>query len=123
MRWAPTKPSRFIAEIPTTLFERSTQTFASASSGRKKFWTPKVQAEKKMVASKRPPPSEISYTKKPEAMSDFKTGTWVSHSKYGRGEIVGKSGNSNNLKLKIRFDNFGIKNMIARYAPLEIIVY
>ena len=66
---------------------------------------------------------DISYSKKPESMSDFKTGVWVSHSKYGRGEIVGKSGSSNNLKLKIRFDNFGTKNMIARYAPLEIIVY
>ncbi|MEC7986814.1 MAG: UvrD-helicase domain-containing protein [Myxococcota bacterium] len=113
MRWAPTKPSRFVSEIPQALFEASPVSTVSASSGRKKFWTPSDKSPKKTIV-RRPPPNEISYTKKPESPSDFQTGLWVSHSKYGRGEIVGKSGHANNLKLRIRFDNFGTKNMIAR---------
>ena len=142
IRWAPSKASRFITEIPSELFEKSHSTSFSASTGQKKFWNPSSKKKtnaspswnqfeglyskketKSENTSSNEPPGEASYTKKPESAAEFKTGVWVSHSKYGRGKILSRSGSSNNLKLKIQFDHYGVKNMIARYAPLEIIVY
>ena len=39
----------------------------------------------------------------------------VSHSQFGRGQVLEVAGKGPNAKLTIKFDNFGVKTVIARF--------
>ncbi len=46
-------------------------------------------------------------------------GSRVSHSQFGRGQVVEVAGKGPNAKLTVRFEDFGVKTVIARYlTPL-----
>lgn len=47
-------------------------------------------------------------------------GAKVRHPKFGQGMIVGRTEESNDVKLKILFDNYGIKSLILSLAPLSL---
>ena len=42
-------------------------------------------------------------------------GMRVSHTQFGRGQVIEVVGKGPNAKLTIRFDNFGVKTVIARF--------
>ena len=124
VRWIPAKPSRFVSEIPDRLFESSMSSTAPVS--RRKFVArQKMSIGKKPIHSSLPKDNPVGsyYTKKPESLSDFEKGVWVSHSKFGRGKIVRRSGSDRDPKIQVFFDSFGMRSLVARFAPLEIIVY
>jgi DNA helicase-2/ATP-dependent DNA helicase PcrA len=126
VRWIPAKPSRFISEIPGHLF---TSTVSSSSPASKRRFisrrTSSASTSKEPIRSPLPKdnPQDSYYTRTPDSVSDFQKGVWVTHSKFGRGKIIRKTGSAHDPKLQVFFDSFGMRNLVARFAPLEIIVY
>ncbi|NER13367.1 UvrD-helicase domain-containing protein [Leptobacterium flavescens] len=52
---------------------------------------------------------------------DLTVGTLVSHTRFGKGEIVRMEGVGNDKKAEIKFENGGIKKLLLRFAKLNII--
>ncbi|MDC0292572.1 UvrD-helicase domain-containing protein [Candidatus Binatia bacterium] len=50
----------------------------------------------------------------------LRVGTVVNHPKFGAGVVRRKEGTGGATKLTIQFERYGIKKLIARYAPLQI---
>ena len=48
-------------------------------------------------------------------------GTRVRHPVFGPGEVMSVAGSGTNLKLKIRFQQVGVKTVMLRFANLELI--
>lgn len=121
VRWIPAKVSRFVSEIPNHVFESSISSTAPAS--RRKFVARKKSQTQERSILPKDNPTGSYYTRKPESVSEFEKGVWVSHAKFGRGKIVRRSGSDRDPKLQVFFDSFGMRSLVARFAPLEIIVY
>ena len=69
-----------------------------------------------------PPLSDTYQTITPEDPSQLTPGTRVIHPRFGPGVIRSRAGAPNNPKLQIHFDQHGPKNILARYANLEIVL-
>jgi DNA helicase-2/ATP-dependent DNA helicase PcrA len=50
---------------------------------------------------------------------ELSPGTYVRHSKYGRGVILRRDGTGDNVKLSVSFPGYGMKKLIEKYANLE----
>ncbi len=50
----------------------------------------------------------------------LRVGTVVNHPKFGAGVVRRKEGSGGATKLTIQFERYGVKKLIARYAPLQI---
>ncbi len=61
----------------------------------------------------------FSAAKSNEASFDFAQGDRVRHKKFGNGTISEAQAVGNDMRLKIMFDDFGEKNLMAVYAKLE----
>jgi DNA helicase-2/ATP-dependent DNA helicase PcrA len=85
-------PSRFLEEIPANLIK------ADAAA--------KEQEKIEIDA----PAEEIEY--------HFNVGDAINHPKFGRGEIVGLSGEKSELVIQVNFESAGEKILMAKYAPL-----
>jgi len=48
-------------------------------------------------------------------------GTSVMHEKFGRGVIMAREGAGESLIVTIRFERYGTKKIMAKYASLEIL--
>jgi DNA helicase-2/ATP-dependent DNA helicase PcrA len=53
------------------------------------------------------------------ASDDFKPGSYVKHSKYGRGLVLRREGAGESAKLTVSFPGYGQKKLIEKYAGLE----
>jgi DNA helicase-2/ATP-dependent DNA helicase PcrA len=51
--------------------------------------------------------------------SEFVPGSYVRHSKYGRGLVLHREGAGDSLKLTVTFPGFGQKKLVQKYAGLE----
>ncbi|QYO65348.1 ATP-dependent helicase [Leptolyngbya sp. 7M] len=67
------------------------------------------------AASSGQDPAEKSETK------GLLPGTHVRHDKYGKGLVLRREGNGDNVKLTISFPGFGQKKLIEKYANLQIV--
>jgi DNA helicase-2/ATP-dependent DNA helicase PcrA len=56
---------------------------------------------------------------KPETASDFFPGSYVKHTKYGRGLVLRREGVGDSLKLTVTFPGYGQKKLVQKYAGLE----
>lgn len=96
------EPSIFIDEIPSRLIssrDDSHDEFRKSSS--------------MSLLSEEPPASDDD-----DLDFDYEPGEIVSHSKFGRGKIVGVSGSRENMRVKVSFFNGKEKTMMALYANL-----
>jgi glycerol-3-phosphate dehydrogenase len=66
---------------------------------------------------------EIDYSASQEAAADFtlRIGTRVRHPQFGVGVVRRKEGTGAGIKLTVQFERAGIKKLIARFAPLEVV--
>jgi DNA helicase-2/ATP-dependent DNA helicase PcrA len=55
----------------------------------------------------------------PAASADFVPGSYVQHSKYGRGLVLRREGVGDSLKLTVTFPGYGQKKLVQKYAGLE----
>ena len=112
------EPSRFISEIDASLID-----------------SPQVQKIEKRELTTKPGYSLSNHVKrrklvKPEAnagsvsnadMADLIIGAKVRHDRFGRGEIVGLEGEPPNRKATVEFQNIGKKQLLLKFAKLQII--
>ena len=55
----------------------------------------------------------------PVGTSDFVPGSYVRHSKYGRGLVLRREGAGDSTKLTVSFPGYGQKKLVQKYAGLE----
>ena len=55
----------------------------------------------------------------PVGTSDFVPGSYVRHSKYGRGLVLRREGAGDSIKLTVSFPGYGQKKLVQKYAGLE----
>jgi DNA helicase II / ATP-dependent DNA helicase PcrA len=63
------------------------------------------------------PPLPVAPSSKPQPPR--KTGSTVDHPKYGRGEIVKREGEGDDVKLTVLFPRYGLKKLMEKYAGLK----
>lgn len=101
-------PSRFIDEIPGNIVDN-----LNARTIPKQV-NPFSVGLHGFVEEKKAPVSHTHCDK-----DDFVLGETVLHKKWGEGVIVAKQGEGEDLELKVAFPEQGIKNLIAKYAPIS----
>jgi DNA helicase-2/ATP-dependent DNA helicase PcrA len=55
----------------------------------------------------------------PSKSSEFTPGSYVKHSKYGRGLVLRREGAGESTKLTVSFPGYGQKKLVEKYAGLE----
>jgi DNA helicase-2/ATP-dependent DNA helicase PcrA len=65
------------------------------------------------IAKKQVPPAS------PSPAGDFTPGSYVKHSKYGRGLVLRREGAGESAKLTVSFPGYGQKKLVEKYAGLE----
>jgi len=63
------------------------------------------------------PPGPVAPASKPQPPR--KKGSTVDHPKYGRGEIVKREGEGDDVKLTVLFPRYGLKKLMEKYAGLK----
>ena len=69
------------------------------------------QIKNKWSKEQKPAPTDVS--------SEIKPGSYVKHSKYGRGLVLRREGVGETAKLTVSFPGFGQKKLVEKYAGLE----
>ena len=110
------RESRFIKEIPVQLIN-------NLNEANKINRTARVESSMNSSASKQ---ATISFGVSPSAIlakaaeqTDFSVGDIVEHKKFGRGTITGVQKQNGDSSLEIKFDNSGMKRLMAAFANLK----
>ena len=120
------EPSRFLSELNTQYISKT----EIISKQKNKFYNNKKQVlknkfEKKNNTFKLPPNlkklSTVTKNIKHSDLSKIQNGMKVLHSKFGNGKILEISGDEANKKATIFFENVGQKQLLLKFAKLEII--
>ena len=120
------EPSRFLSELNTQYISKT----EIISKQKNKFYNNKKQVlknkfEKKNNTFKLPPNlkklSTVTKIIKHSDLSKIQNGMKVLHSKFGNGKILEISGDEANKKATIFFENVGQKQLLLKFAKLEII--
>lgn len=124
------EPSRFIDEIDPQYVEKPSEPrmsglFDSPFQFRSKVFTPKFEP-KPTINSPQPGFKKVqsnhtSISNNYAANSQVAVGSIVMHEKFGKGQVTELEGSVENRKATILFDNFGIKQILLRFAKLEIL--
>ncbi len=135
------EPSPFLNEMPTELLEdlslgKSWLSFKSGSSAidyehgeyrkERKKYTGKTYDSVDSIAEffkqrnhqlgQSPQPKPLA---SPAAPAEFTPGSYVRHSKYGRGLVLRREGAGESAKLTVSFPGYGQKKLVEKYAGLE----
>ncbi len=133
----PSKPSRFLSEIPPNLLKGMEQnsgtggghsgfkgsqrpTLWGGTGSKTTTWDSPRNTPKKPGGS--PPSKEpLKPTLNPSNgdKSAFKAGEKVLHPKFGKGMVVQVKSSGNDLEVTVAFESFGIKKLLAGYANLQ----
>lgn len=62
---------------------------------------------------------DYNYSQVEDTLTEFKVGDAVFHSKFGNGKITGLKGIADKRQAVVRFDNFGKKSLMLKYAKLQ----
>ena len=102
-------PSRFIDEIPAELVD-------SLRAKRRIPDDIKPTVPRHMSVASRPVTKPIIRN---EVIADWKVGDTAIHSKWGNGKVVNVSGEGAGMKLTIEFPTQGIREVMAKFAPVK----
>jgi DNA helicase-2/ATP-dependent DNA helicase PcrA len=129
------EPSQFLNEMPSDLLEdlslgKSWLSFKSEPAEidykpERKKYTGKTynsvdsiaeffkQRHRQLHQAAEPKPVQTSVS------DEFKPGSYVKHSKYGRGLVLRREGAGESAKLTVSFPGYGQKKLVEKYAGLE----
>lgn len=122
-------PSRFMKEIKDDLFKYENGALRKESGFSKEldffdrpikrqvpFKKPKDYSEKKVVTQ-----HFRNYEMQSQVAEELHVGSVVRHSTFGKGRILQLNGNGDETRAVIDFDNAGRKQLMLKYAALEIL--
>jgi DNA helicase-2/ATP-dependent DNA helicase PcrA len=141
-----TMQSRFLKEIPAHLIERygepeptgnvelTAERYEVRETVKKNIYTGKTYNSLENISQffadrgikaggpaypprKVTPPPPVAPASKPQPSR--KKGSTVDHPKYGRGEIVKREGEGDDVKLTVLFPRYGLKKLMEKYAGLK----
>ena len=116
-------PSRFLTEIGDEKIEvvktRSHQTSFGTPSPRRTLEPRRVserrpEKEEKFFADETP-----DYENESQESFEIKQGVRVRHEMFGRGKVVRVNGKGDAMKVVVDFEDFGVKNLIVKFARLR----
>lgn len=120
-----TSPSRFIAEIgedKLRMVESATARKISAETPFARGWN----GNNHRPAQKKPAHKETffsddapNYEDESQEVVEIKQGAWVQHEMFGKGKVIRISGEGESAKAVVHFDNYGVKNLILKFARLR----
>ena len=135
------EPSPFLNEMPSELMEdlslgKSWLSFRNGSSAidyehgeyrkeRKKYTGKTYDSADSIAEFFKQRNRQMGQTSTPKAgpesssVADFKPGSYVRHSKYGRGLVLRREGAGESTKLTVSFPGYGQKKLVEKYAGLE----
>ena len=90
---------------------------ASASSSATGNLSPSREPVRHTVIPEKPPVIDPNFV--PDAMTSFRVGDRIEHNRFGAGEVLEISGQIPDLKAKIRFDRYGEKLLLLKFAKLR----
>ncbi len=113
------EPSRFISEISQDLIESPTIQKSEKREliSKKNYALVNHAVRKKLVKPSQSSTSPISA----EEMNQLMIGIKVSHDRFGKGEITGLEGEFPNRKATVEFQNIGKKQLLLKFAKLQIL--
>ena len=124
----PNPASRFLAEIPGDLLEevfgspsdlmaeRSLGGFDGDSGRGSSALRAAVWNRRRATEERKPAPGTVG----PDPGDGFAVGASVHHPRFGAGRILEREGSGKNLKLTIRFVQYGSKKILPAYTELQV---
>jgi DNA helicase II / ATP-dependent DNA helicase PcrA len=121
----PTKPSRFLREIPAHLFEYLAP--GGTLSKPRREWEEALNSvehvegflKQRGFISQKQSGSHTRAFSPPAKKGRWKLGTQVRHAKYGLGTVIECEGEGEDTKLTVSFPGYGRKKMVEKYASLQ----
>ena len=117
------EPSRFLEEVGEQFLEEpfskwETSAKPKATSKKSAFDSSKLPSTRKLVKMSSPNPA-----KKGQDINtgDIQVGNKVKHSRFGEGKVVSLEGNYPNQKAVVFFQGIGQKQLLLKFAKLELI--
>lgn len=113
------EPSRFISEISQSLIESpAVQKIEKRSLNKSEgYKLANHTIKRKLVKAANTPSNTI----KPEEINALQVGTNVQHERFGKGEIVRLEGEMPNKKATVKFQNIGEKQLLLKFAKLQVL--
>jgi DNA helicase-2/ATP-dependent DNA helicase PcrA len=135
----PSRPSRFLAEIPAELTENLgaapvvsridlfAERHAVRESARRTAYTGKTYNSLDHIqqffaargVTQAPPEAHKPPVPKPRRGKGIGVGSVVEHPRYGRGTVIRREGEGDLAKLTVSFPGYGLKKLVQRYAGLK----
>ena len=97
--------------------ERNLSAFPGAGRGGRPSAGAESRPMKRTVMPEKPPVIDPNFV--PDAMTSFRVGDRIEHNRFGAGEVLEISGQVPDLKAKIRFDQYGEKLLLLKFAKLR----
>ena len=117
-------PSRFLAEIPSTLLEVVEPMFSTPAPNPTNFGRPRRGRRRNDpgadVDDKFQPDYGYDYENEDQSLISIRPGTRVRHPTFGVGTILSVEPLTGDMKLTVRFTDIGRKTLRARYAKLTL---
>ncbi len=104
-------PSRFLKEIPSEFVEEYHRRTAMPQQAATVPGRQRISVLSKPVGTNLPQPRAVDAT--------FAAGDKVRHKIWGTGTVLEVIGQGQNMQMKIQFPSKGIRQVVAKYAPLE----
>ena len=117
-------PSRFLAEIPSTLLEVVEPTFSTPAHDPTTFGRPRRgqrrDARAAHIEDEIQPDYGYDYENEDQSLVSISPGTRVRHPTFGVGTILTVEPLTGDMKLRVRFADVGQKTLRAKYAKLTL---
>ena len=117
-------PSRFLAEIPSTLLEVVEPLFSTPAPNPTTFGRPRRGRRRDMPAADTDdeiqPDYGYDYENEDQSVISIRPGTRVRHPTFGVGTILSVEPLTGDMKLTVRFTDIGRKTLRAKYAKLTL---
>ncbi len=110
------EPSRFISEIDEKFIEQVQLKRRDAGSPSQAPKKPQFKPSRNLVSMNKSA-NRTTNTVQP----DIKEGDLVNHHRFGKGKVAKLSGEPNNLKADVDFDGVGRKQLLLKFAKLDLL--
>lgn len=117
-------PSRFLSEIGDEQLEvvhgRAVRSASAEYTSRSSHAPRKLPAERKVDRDAQYFADETpDYENESQEALEIKQGAYVRHEMFGKGKVVRVAGKGDAMKVVVDFEEFGVKNLLVRFARLK----